>query len=242
MLTEVDVILKEIEEKMIIKIEEFEEELEDKRKKKKAMIVEKLEEIGIQAFGDKSALFGPITTPRYSTDPNATVEDHLEWIKSEFEQLSRQTVQLKENSIRFKEKFDRECDKIMEDMEKRGEKLNRDIDNTMRLAEERAEERTKKIVEYVETTLSKSNQRFKDLAEELHEYRKEREKLDEEMFDRTLERERVIEAYDVVLDSDTSELIIEKSRSKKLLLNTCMSHLKHVLLLYIQNNNNNQSL
>ena len=52
----------------------------------------------------------------------------------------------------------------------------------------------------------------------------------------------MIEAYDVVLDSDTSELIIEKSRSKKLLPNTCMSHLKHVLLLYTQNNNNNQSL
>ena len=236
MLTEVDVILKEIEEKMIIKIEEIEEIEEDKRRKQKAMIVEKLEEIGIQAFGDKSALFGPITTPRYSTDPNATVEDHLEWIKSEFEQLSRQTVELKENSIRFRKKFDRECDKIMEEMERRGERFNRAITDCLRLAEQRAEERSKKIVDYVQTTLSKSNQRFKDLAEELHEYHKEREKLDEEMFDRTLERERVIEAFDEALDSDTSELKIEKSRSKKLLPNTCMSHLKHVLLLYTQNN------
>ncbi len=91
---------------MILKIEEIEKELEDKRRKRKAVIEKKLEEIGIQAFGDKSALFGPITTPRYSTDPNATVEDHLEWIKSEFGQLTHKTVELKENSLRLKKKFD----------------------------------------------------------------------------------------------------------------------------------------
>ncbi len=108
------------------------------------MIVEKLEEIGIQLL-EINLPYSNQSIPRYSTDPNATVEDHLEWIKSEFEQLSLQTVELKENSIRFRKKVDRECDKIMEEMERRRERCNRAITDCLRLAEQRAEERLKRL-------------------------------------------------------------------------------------------------
>ncbi len=38
------------------------------------------------------------------------------------------------------------------------------------------------------------------------------------MFDRTLKRERQIEALDEVLESDTCEIKIEKSKSKKIVI------------------------
>ena len=152
----------------------------------------------------------PITTPRYSTDPNATVEDHLEWMKSEFEQLTRKAVERKEFMLRLKKKVDRECDEIMEEMDRRGDRFNKAIANSLRLAEERSKE----IVEKAKADLSASNQRFKDFLIEIREYHDEQKKYNEEMFDRRLEREKEIEAFEEALDSETYDIKIEKSRSK----------------------------
>ena len=206
-IAEFDIILKEIEEKMLIKIEE----LEEKKKKGKAMIDEKMEELmKLSLFGNKPVVLKPITTPRYSTDPNATVEDHLEWMKSEFEQLTRKAVERKEFMLRLKKKVDRECDEIMEEMDRRGDRFNKAIADSLRLAEERSKE----IVEKAKADLSASNQRFKDFLKEIREYHDEQKKYNEEMFDRRLEREKEIEAFEEALDSETYDIKIEKSKLK----------------------------
>ena len=190
---------------MIIKIEE----LEEKKKKGKAMIDKKMEELmKLSLFGDKPVVLKPITTPRYSTDPNATVEDHLEWMKSEFEQLTRKAVERKEFMLRLKKKVDRECDEIMEEMDRRGDRFNKAIADSLRLADERSKE----IVEKAKADLSASNQCFKDFLIEIREYHDEQKKCNEEMFDRRLEREKEIEAFEEALDSETYDIKIEKSK------------------------------
>ena len=122
----------------------------------------------------------------------------------------------------------------MEEMDRRGDRFNKAIADSLRLAEERSKE----IVEKAKADLSASYQRFKDFLVEIREYHDEQKKYYEEKFDRRLEREREIEAFEEALDSETYDIKIEKSRSKliKILLQsryTFILHLEYVLCMNI---------
>ena len=183
------------------------EELKEEQKKQADQIQETIHEISTAILGDRP--LEPLNTPQRW--PNDDVDKQVEWIKTEFAQMVKDIEEEKESMERFEKELDRECEEIKEDMARRGEKLNQEIQEVIDLHRQVEAEVNEKLRKFRENMLA-INKPLEEMLSQLRELRESNKKLNEESFDRYLETERVIEAMEEAIDTETYEMKIEKSK------------------------------
>ena len=185
------------------------EELKNKKKEQDAMRDRQMEDIMKKCFGDSPVIMEPIMPPRFPDPANSTIEEQTEWMKSEFEQLIKALAEETEGKKRLKEKVDKECEEMMEDIRRRRENLDRKMAESLEAAKARSKEMVRKFREDMMAISKPSQQLLLQLRELLDSQRK----YNEEYFDRCLERERRIDAFEEALESGTYEVKVEKSKN-----------------------------